>query len=281
MQDEGFGPDSPPLRAATVTRRAFGHALGCAVVAGTAPGLSGTAWAQSVKAIAAGAGDELCDLSAIELVARMRRKEVSAREVMTAHLARIERVNPKVNAVVTLVAERAMADAARADERLARGEASRRPARPAGGAQGSGRYGRHPHDARLAVLPRQRAGPGRADRDAHPRGRGDHLRQDEHAGVRRRLADVQQRLRGDAESLRRHQDLRRKLRRRGGGAGVRHGPHRGRQRHGRLAAQSRGVLQRRRASAVARPRARQPPAAGRRCRCPARWPGPLPTSRSS
>ena len=51
----------------------------------------------------------------------MRRKQVSAREVMAAHLAQIERVNPKVNAIVTLVAERAMADAARADEALARG----------------------------------------------------------------------------------------------------------------------------------------------------------------
>ena len=62
-----------------------------------------------------------CDLSAIELAARIRRKQVSAREVMAAHLAQIERVNPKVNAIVTLVAERAMADAARADELLARG----------------------------------------------------------------------------------------------------------------------------------------------------------------
>ena len=112
MQDEGLGPDSPLTRAATITRRAFGQALGMAAVAGTVPGLSGTAWAQ------------LCDLSAIELVARMRRKQVSAREVMTAHLARIERINPKVNAVVTLVAERAMADATLADERLARGEAT-------------------------------------------------------------------------------------------------------------------------------------------------------------
>jgi amidase len=40
---------------------------------------------------------------------------------MTAHLARIERVNPRVNAMVTLVAERALADAARADELAARG----------------------------------------------------------------------------------------------------------------------------------------------------------------
>jgi amidase len=65
--------------------------------------------------------EDLCDLTAIELVSRIRNKQVSAREVMTAHLARIERVNPKVNAIVTLVAERAMADAARADEAQARG----------------------------------------------------------------------------------------------------------------------------------------------------------------
>ena len=124
MQDEHPGPDSPLTRAATVTRRVFGQALGIAAAAGTVPGLSRETWAQSATtANRAGAGDELCDLSAIELVARMRRKDVSAREVMTAHLARIERVNPKVNAVVTLVAERAMADAGRADERMARGEA--------------------------------------------------------------------------------------------------------------------------------------------------------------
>jgi amidase len=65
--------------------------------------------------------EDLCDLSAVELAARIRSKDVSAREVMTAHLARIERVNPKVNAIVTLVAERAMSDAARADELTARG----------------------------------------------------------------------------------------------------------------------------------------------------------------
>ncbi len=49
----------------------------------------------------------LCYLSAAELVSLMRRKQVSARDVMAAHLAQIERVNPKVNAIVTLVAERA------------------------------------------------------------------------------------------------------------------------------------------------------------------------------
>jgi amidase len=65
--------------------------------------------------------DGLCDLSAIELAARIRRGDISARDVMRAHLARIERVNPKVNAVVTLVADRAMADAARADDLAAKG----------------------------------------------------------------------------------------------------------------------------------------------------------------
>ena len=64
--------------------------------------------------------EELVQLSATQLVARMASKDVSAREVMAAHLARIGRVNPSVNAIVTLVAARAMADAAQADEQLIR-----------------------------------------------------------------------------------------------------------------------------------------------------------------
>ncbi len=59
-------------------------------------------------------------MSAVDLAARLARKQVSAREVMTAHLAQIERVNPKVNAIVTLVADQAMAGAAKADEAIAR-----------------------------------------------------------------------------------------------------------------------------------------------------------------
>jgi amidase len=71
----------------------------------------------------ASAPDDLCDLPATELTARIRRKDVSAREVMEAQLTRIERVNPTVNAIVTLVAERAMSGARAADEQQARGEA--------------------------------------------------------------------------------------------------------------------------------------------------------------
>ena len=136
---------------------------------------------------------ELCAMSAVDLAARLARKQVSAREVMTAHLAQIERVNPKVNAIVTLVADRAMADAAKADEAIARGGPVGRAARPADRAQGPRRHRRHPHHARFAVLQGPRADARRADRDADSRRRRHHRRQDQHAGVRRRVADVQRR----------------------------------------------------------------------------------------
>jgi amidase len=106
-----------------IDRRTFSQRLGLAAAAGALHGLSADAAEQGSGGTgrAGGGRDELCDLSALDLAARIRRKQVSAREVMTAHLARIERVNPKVNAIVTLVAERAMADAARADELTAKG----------------------------------------------------------------------------------------------------------------------------------------------------------------
>lgn len=66
--------------------------------------------------------DEVCFLTARELARLLRARELSAREVVQAHLDQIERVNPLVNAVVTLVAERALDEARQADERLAAGE---------------------------------------------------------------------------------------------------------------------------------------------------------------
>ena len=50
----------------------------------------------------------------------IRAKKLSARETVAAHLAQIERVNPKVNAIVTLTAEMAQKAAAEADEMQAR-----------------------------------------------------------------------------------------------------------------------------------------------------------------
>src|SRR5919201_2706061 len=66
---------------------------------------------------------DLCFMTATELARRIRAKELSAREVMEAHLTQIARVNPTVNAIVTLVPERAMAGARAADEALAHGAA--------------------------------------------------------------------------------------------------------------------------------------------------------------
>ena len=60
--------------------------------------------------------------TAREMVAAVAAKEISARELLDLHLARIADTNPDVNAVVSLDEERARAGAAEADERLARGE---------------------------------------------------------------------------------------------------------------------------------------------------------------
>jgi amidase len=68
------------------------------------------------------ARSDICFLAATELARLLRAKELSAREVLATHLDQIERINPKVNAIVTLVAERALQDAAAADEALARGD---------------------------------------------------------------------------------------------------------------------------------------------------------------
>jgi amidase len=74
-------------------------------------------------AAAATAGDELCFMRAVDMVQALRTKQLSAREVMQAHLKQIGRVNAKVNAVVTLVPEEDLiAQAAAADEALAHGK---------------------------------------------------------------------------------------------------------------------------------------------------------------
>ncbi len=64
----------------------------------------------------------LCFMSAVEMAALIRSKKLSAREALAEHLKQIERVNPKVNAIVTLVPEMAAEAAAKADEMQARNE---------------------------------------------------------------------------------------------------------------------------------------------------------------
>jgi amidase len=66
--------------------------------------------------------DDLCFRPATELAGMLRAREISARELLDAHLDRIERLNPGVNAVVTLDAKGARAAADAADAALAAGE---------------------------------------------------------------------------------------------------------------------------------------------------------------
>ena len=66
--------------------------------------------------------EDLIYASVTGLVQAIQAKEVSSVEVVQAYLERIEAVNPKLNAVVQLVAEPALGDARLADAALARGE---------------------------------------------------------------------------------------------------------------------------------------------------------------
>ena len=61
--------------------------------------------------------------TAREMVAAVAAKEISARELLELHLAQIERVNPEVNALVSMDPERSLAAADEADEATASGAA--------------------------------------------------------------------------------------------------------------------------------------------------------------
>jgi amidase len=67
--------------------------------------------------------NDICYATATDLAAQIKRKELSAREVMEAHLAQISRVNPAINAIVSkLPDEQALALADAADRKTLAGE---------------------------------------------------------------------------------------------------------------------------------------------------------------
>ncbi len=66
--------------------------------------------------------DELCFLPALEQARLIRGRGVAALELMDAHIRRIERVNPALNAIVTFIPEAARAAARETDAALTRGE---------------------------------------------------------------------------------------------------------------------------------------------------------------
>src|ERR1700719_829504 len=60
---------------------------------------------------------------ATELASLIRTKQLSSREVVQSHLDRIQAINPKINAIVTLLAEDALKGADAADKAVKNGEA--------------------------------------------------------------------------------------------------------------------------------------------------------------
>ena len=65
------------------------------------------------------AGEDLTLRSATELAAAIRRGETSSRDIVEAHVALLERVNPRINAVIFERLEDARAEAEEADARVA------------------------------------------------------------------------------------------------------------------------------------------------------------------
>ncbi len=66
--------------------------------------------------------DELIYQSAKSIAQAIQDKKVSSVEAVEVHLRRIEEVNPRLNAVVQLCADRALSEAREADEAISRGE---------------------------------------------------------------------------------------------------------------------------------------------------------------
>ena len=220
-------------------------------------------------------------MSAVELAARLARKQVSAREVMTAHLAQIERVNPKVNAIVTLVAEQAMAGAARADEAIMRrgpiGVLHGLPVAHKDLVDTAGIRTTHgspfyrdnvPTRDALIVTSIRAAGAITVGKTNTPEFGAGSQTFNTVFGATRNPYDLTKTCGGSS----------------GGAAtavAARHAADRRWQRHRRLASQPSRVLQRRRTAALAGPRGRVSPRHGRRSRCPDRSREPWPMSRCS
>lgn len=103
--------------ASSLSRRRF---LGATAAAGGAMALARF----SPGGFAVPTGSDLVSKSATELGKLIREKQVSSVELVEAYLKQIEAVNPRINAVVAVCADRAKAEAKMADAKLARGEVS-------------------------------------------------------------------------------------------------------------------------------------------------------------
>lgn len=102
------------ILSANISRRRF-------VGAGVATGAAFSILKYGSNAFAA-TSDDFITKSATEIAKMIRNKEITAVEAVKRYYARIDEVNPKINAVVAFCRERAMAEAAEADAMLAAGK---------------------------------------------------------------------------------------------------------------------------------------------------------------
>ena len=95
--------------------------LGTIAMAGAVATAGRTSLIGSAEAASEVSGD-ITAKSASELADAIRSKKLSSKAIVEAHLERIAKVNPKLNAIVQLTAEAARKEADEADAALARGE---------------------------------------------------------------------------------------------------------------------------------------------------------------
>jgi amidase len=107
-------------RPSRLSRRRFLRTAGAAGAALALARLSAKAYASSV--VVPSAAEEFISLSAREMARLLRERQVSAVDAVKACYARIDAVNPKLNAVVAFCRERALAEAQEADAQLAAGK---------------------------------------------------------------------------------------------------------------------------------------------------------------
>lgn len=118
---------SPQSRTAPPTRRAFlrtaGYGTAAAFVASSM--LARLKAGEGTSAAYLTSNDKTDDplyVSSTKLAALIRAKKISATEATKLNIARIQEVNPKINAVVAMCFERALQEAAAADAALAKGK---------------------------------------------------------------------------------------------------------------------------------------------------------------
>lgn len=121
LSTDASDPAGNPCAPQGAARRDFIVHAGLAVGAMAACG--GCAVTAAGRSFAASPPADIVAMDALELSRRIRAKDVSCVEVMTAFLDQIEHINPKVNAIVALQdREMLLKAAAQRDQQLARGQ---------------------------------------------------------------------------------------------------------------------------------------------------------------